>query len=358
MDDQQGNIIDGTARARQWRLARSETPAATEDAATRSDAPKSIAGSLLVPADMLPAASPADRRPNGDWQSRPTDQPPPVSSAAPADNGADNDAVQQNPFLLPEAADVSAGRGTRPARRRMIAAWLTRSAGAADDIGGAPPSGPRIALRSDAEPALPRAKGRASLSASARDRSHDVRARAEVVSAVVLSLAAVSAIGIASQTNNTAAKPRRASLTTAASSPSASAGTAAERVIGALGAIEHQVRASRARHRAVQAHRRPHEKSHARARRSKTWRSVSRHEGAARVTAPTGAPSTSLYSNSSSAHSYNPAPTSPPVTSQPAPTVTQNAPQPALTVTQSAPQPAGPSGPGGTVGSNCNPKCS
>ena len=37
-----------------------------EDQKARSDAPKSIAGSLLVPADMLPAASPADRRPNAD----------------------------------------------------------------------------------------------------------------------------------------------------------------------------------------------------------------------------------------------------------------------------------------------------
>ena len=58
MDDQNGHVIDGTARARQWRRSRSEAPAGDEaDGRPRSDAPKNIAGSLLVPAEMLSRAS-------------------------------------------------------------------------------------------------------------------------------------------------------------------------------------------------------------------------------------------------------------------------------------------------------------
>src|ERR1700733_238126 len=52
MDDQQGNLIDGTARARQWRRSRARSSAATDGVEQHSDAPKSIASSLLVPAEM------------------------------------------------------------------------------------------------------------------------------------------------------------------------------------------------------------------------------------------------------------------------------------------------------------------
>lgn len=361
MDDQQGNVIDGTARARQWRLARSKMSAATEDAAARSDAPKSIAGSLLVPADMLPAASPADRRPNGDWQSRSTDQPPPGSSAVPADNGADNDTVQQNPFLLPEAAVTTAGRGARPARRRMITAWLTRSAaGTADEIRAAPPRGPRIALRGDVEQAPRRGKPWATRGTNARERSqHLWLGRSVIVSAILLSVAAVSVIGIASQTNSSGAGPRPAGTVAPAFSPIAGAGATAKRVIGALGVLEQQVRTSRARRDVVQADRRPREKSRARTRHVRSRHSVSRRGTSPPATAPSGAPNTSSHIGSSSSPVYySPAAASSPITNQPAPTATQSAPQPSPTVTHSAPQPAGPSGPGGTVGSNCNPKCS
>src|SRR5689334_1002256 len=58
MDDQNGHVIDGTARARQWRRSRSEAHAGDEaEGGPRSDAPKSIAGSLLVPAGMLARTS-------------------------------------------------------------------------------------------------------------------------------------------------------------------------------------------------------------------------------------------------------------------------------------------------------------
>ena len=237
----------------------------------------------------------------------------------------------------------------------MIAALLTRSVGAADDIGGAPPSGPRIVPRGDVEQAPQRAKRWATMGTYARDCSHHLRlGSAVIVSAVLLSLAAVSVIGIASQTNSSGARPRRAGIVAAALSPVVGAGATAKRVIGALGVLEHQVRTSRARRDAVQADRRPRKKSRARTRHVSSRRSVKRRGSSP----PATAPSTRSYSSSSSSPVYSPAAASPPITSQPAPTVTQSAPQTAPTVTQSAPQPAGPSGPGGTVGSNCNPKCS
>ncbi len=230
---------------------------------------------------------------------------------------------------------------------------------AVDEVPSAVPTGPLLGLRGDAGPAPQPATRRATLGAFTREHSHHFRlSRAVLVSAVVLGLAAVSVIGIASQTNSTIAKSRRASLNGVNSSPVAGVGTAAKRVIGALGVLEHQVRTSRARHRAVQAHQRAREKSRAPTHHVRGRRSVGRRESSPPVTAPASAPRTSSYSNPSSAPSYNPEPASPPVTSQAAPTATQSAPQPPPTTTRSAPTPAGPSGPGGTVGSNCNPKCS
>ncbi len=254
-------------------------------------------------------------------------------------------------------------RGRRELRRAVLATSsqvqplpaAQQDKPAAGEIDGPAPGGPRLSLRGDAEPAAQRVNRRAALSASARGRSHHfLLATAMIVSAGVLSLAAMSVIEIASQTNSTPVKERRASLTAVASSPAAGVGTAAKRAIGALGALEHGLRTSRARHRAAHAHRGQREKPRARTRHVSQQRSVSRHESSPPVTPP----STSSYTNSNSAPSYNPQPTSPPVTSRPPATVTQSAPQPRPTAIQSAPQPAGPSGPGGTVGSNCNPKCS
>ncbi len=76
MDDQQGNVIDGTARARQWRRSKPKTGSAPEAPEARSDAPKSFAGSLLVPADMLPPAFPPDEHLNGNEQGRAVAPPP------------------------------------------------------------------------------------------------------------------------------------------------------------------------------------------------------------------------------------------------------------------------------------------
>jgi hypothetical protein len=118
MDDQQGNVIDGTARARQWRLARSKTRAATDGAEARSDAPKSIAGSLLVPADMLPAAFAPGQPLNENEQGRAAALPP-RANADTSDRASAESTVHQNPFLVPEAAHLE--HGSRPARRPLLA---------------------------------------------------------------------------------------------------------------------------------------------------------------------------------------------------------------------------------------------
>jgi hypothetical protein len=126
MDDQQGHVIDGTARARQWRVARSPTDAATDGGEARSDAPKSIAGSLLVPADMLPSAIPADGTLEGSAHAD-AGEPPSGLRTDSTDRSFAKDAPQQNPFLVPEAARVE--HGSRSTRRPMIAALLARSRG-------------------------------------------------------------------------------------------------------------------------------------------------------------------------------------------------------------------------------------
>ena len=104
MDDQQGNVIDGTERARQWRRSRSKAaPENPGDGQGRSDAPKSIAASLLVPADMLEAtlvvadeASVAAKAPSRDEEGEGPARPPA------------NTEQRVNPFLLPDAAAPSA----------------------------------------------------------------------------------------------------------------------------------------------------------------------------------------------------------------------------------------------------------
>lgn len=119
MDDQQGNVIDGTMRARQWRRSRSKAPAAKEGAEARSDAPRGIASSLLVPVSMMTEAT---SRPGGDVtrDADPPEHPPAESADQQAETSADLPAGaigHQNPFLVPEAAQ--AGNARRNGRRSI-----------------------------------------------------------------------------------------------------------------------------------------------------------------------------------------------------------------------------------------------
>ena len=59
MDDQHGKIIDGTARTPGWRGVRAASPDGAGDGEPRSEAPKSMAESLLVPAELIDQAAPA-----------------------------------------------------------------------------------------------------------------------------------------------------------------------------------------------------------------------------------------------------------------------------------------------------------
>ena len=126
MDDQHGHVIDGTARARQWRRSKPKAGSGPDAPETRSDAPKSFAGSLLVPADMLPAAFAPDERLNENPQGRAA-PPPPRADADPGTRASAETGVHQNPFLVPEAARVE--HRSRSTRRRMLAALLATPRG-------------------------------------------------------------------------------------------------------------------------------------------------------------------------------------------------------------------------------------
>jgi hypothetical protein len=98
MDDHHGHVIDGTARAHQWRRSRFQAAREDEDdQAARSDAPKSIAGSLLVPADMLGKTGPLEHQ--DDYGARQEDTEPSRGAIAQPQTGAASAdlLVHQNP---------------------------------------------------------------------------------------------------------------------------------------------------------------------------------------------------------------------------------------------------------------------
>jgi hypothetical protein len=124
MDDQQGNVIDGTARARQWRRSRSKSPADVNGGEPHSEAPKSIASSLLVPADMLDGAlvSAGEASPRGGAVGDAVVAEPPGATAVGEAFAAATS--HDNLFLSPDAAvvDPTRRRSTRrraPALRRL-----------------------------------------------------------------------------------------------------------------------------------------------------------------------------------------------------------------------------------------------
>ena len=104
MNEEQGNLIDGTARASQWRRSRLRSSAANSGGEQYSDAPRSMASSLFMPGEM-PAPGIGGTDGAGD-----------VSAAT---------AEHVNPFLSPDAA----GEGDASADPRDTAAtgavgWL------------------------------------------------------------------------------------------------------------------------------------------------------------------------------------------------------------------------------------------
>jgi hypothetical protein len=129
MDDQNGNVIDGTERARQWRRSRSKAAAAAEP---NSDAPKSIASSLLVPAELVSAITSQTAGEDSvatDENVRAAAGTADARSVAAA-RFSDEKHHHPNPFLAPESARIgNASKGARSPRGRSLAALISRSAG-------------------------------------------------------------------------------------------------------------------------------------------------------------------------------------------------------------------------------------
>jgi hypothetical protein len=151
MDDHNGQVIDGTARAHQWRRSRSQAARKDEDdQAARSDAPKSIAGSLLVPADMLGQTGPLEHP--DDCGARQEDTEPsrsaPIAQRRTGAASADP-VVHQNPFLVSDAAAADAPRQrsrsghARRASGTVIVEWANaiRALGARSRAPRRPPAG-------------------------------------------------------------------------------------------------------------------------------------------------------------------------------------------------------------------------
>jgi hypothetical protein len=99
MDEEPGKVIDGTARARQWRSSRSRPSPEPDRDEARSNAPKSLAASLLVPAEMLDGAlAPGEASSSGGGDEAPVADG--GTSAATDALGGD----EGNLFLSPDAA--------------------------------------------------------------------------------------------------------------------------------------------------------------------------------------------------------------------------------------------------------------
>ncbi len=113
MDDQQGNVFDGTVRSREWRRRRQNARAEADAAEPRSDAPKSIAGSLMVPADMLDGSLPADQPATRNQQAALQ-----RGTATVVDGTSGAERSRRNPFLVPPAE--TAEPRSKPGRWRVI----------------------------------------------------------------------------------------------------------------------------------------------------------------------------------------------------------------------------------------------
>jgi hypothetical protein len=320
MDDQQGNVIDGTARARQWRLVRSKTRSASDGAEVRSDAPKSIAGSLLVPAGMLSIGGTDD---DGAADSG-------VTEVAAASEVALEDAPpivgsHQNPFLV---AEEPTSEGTKtPARTRIS------------------PIHRLLPRRGARRMRLPDRQAHARFARPpTRERKRRLRRAAGIIAGVaVLGVAASVVIESGGGTGHAVAKPRQPRLVVTASGQGAAQNAAARLKVAAVLRRERQAtQRAGARHPATRQRRSRHPTQRLPSSSPSHW-AAPRSRGPSPLAVQATAAATGSAQRSSAAT---------------AETVRAVTTTPASVGTTSAPPPPGPSGPGGTVGSNCNPKCS
>jgi hypothetical protein len=118
MSEQQGKVIDGTARASHWRRS---SPSSTPDAelsSGHSEAPKNIASSLLVPAHMLLDGTSAGGEGPGEH---------PTGLVAQAPGAAED--LYVNIFLAADRASNLADRPREASLPRRAQAVVRRSAG-------------------------------------------------------------------------------------------------------------------------------------------------------------------------------------------------------------------------------------
>jgi hypothetical protein len=323
MDDLQGNVIDGTARARQWRLARSKARAESDGAEARSDAPKSIAGSLLVPADMLSMGVPGNDAGGGaenDATAVPTS--PDVAVTRVPQNGT----THENPFLVPDAGRLEEDASV-PARTRLrpIARLLTGTLA-------------RGLRRRDRH-----AHERFSRESAWGRRRHLRWATAMIAGVATLGVGALVVIGIAAGTRHQVAKAHHAGLAATASGQGAAWDSAAKLKVATVTTRERQARARTTAHRAATRQRQGRHETR-------------RHPSSSpRHRAPASSKDASVLGVQASGTSTGSSDGSSVPTAETARAVTT---APVSAATTSTPLAPGPSGPGGTVGSNCNPKCS
>lgn len=119
MADEHGNVFDVTARVRQRRRSRPSAPGGKDADGPRSEAPKSIAGSLLVPAEMLAGSLPAEQPASGNEQAA---LPPRAATAG--DGAPVAERSRRNPFLAPPVEREEPR--SKSERWRVIAAVLAR----------------------------------------------------------------------------------------------------------------------------------------------------------------------------------------------------------------------------------------
>jgi len=160
-----------------------------------------------------------------------------------------------------------------------------------------------------------------------------------IAGAVVLSAATVTVVGIATEVNSGARKPRATAGPAATPTSSALLDIETKALIDAPGHLERQLRTSERAHRAASARAHSHRRTHARARAVSPRRAVTSTQGSTPVAAPASTSSTSSTSSTYTSSTSSPAPTTP---------------HPAATYTH---QEAGPTSLGSQVGTGCDPTC-
>jgi hypothetical protein len=126
MDEESGKVIDGTARAREWRRPRPKSTADADGVQPHSEAPKSIAASLLVP-DEVPAMT-IPSAASSDVDRRPADSFRPSRDGPSADAPVAEDEDHVNLFLTHGAVEADTPREPWGASRRLVLATISRCA--------------------------------------------------------------------------------------------------------------------------------------------------------------------------------------------------------------------------------------